>query len=233
MAALEQRPCGEARRGSHPAHLYMQNACAYQCPGGDVLHDVPADAPRVPTFTDVQSLLDAVWRQGDHSGATCAALHTDADGRPVPCPNPPSVAKVMGQAYHLADNLRYAITLPDSPCPAWSLQEPHDAHEFASADGPARCPGWSEPDDGPGPDPAPPQSDAQRIRDLEYVIQRAREALGTDTPSCDHAARITTLEEALRSVLAHAEPHTERCRRTGAISANTVRRWHAVLRGEA
>lgn len=130
------------------------------------------------------------------------------------------------------DPLRYAVLLPDQPCPNWSLQKPHDAHDFASADGLARCAGWGEPDDA-AKEPAPPQSDAQRVRDLEYVIQRAREALGTDISPCDQAARITALEETLRAVLAHAEPHTEHCRRTGALSANTVRRWHAVLRGEA
>jgi len=214
----------------------MQNACVYQCPGGDVLHDLP---PGEVKFADVQATLDAVWQQGDHSGATCAVLHTDAYGRPTPCPNPPLVAKVMGQAYHLADNLRYAVTLPASPCPAWSLQVPHDAHDFASADGPARCPGWSEPDDGPGPQPGEPPTDAERIRGLEYTIQRAREALGTEAPApdCDgHEARIAALEDALRDVLAHFV-HTgypgEPCKQTGWVRVATLDQWHAVLRGEA
>lgn len=133
------------------------------------------------------------------------------------------------------DKLRYAVTLPDSPCPNWSLQEPHDAHNFASADGPARCPGWSEPDDGPGPQPGEPPTDAERIRDLEHILQRAREALGTDTAPCDHAARIAALEDALREVLAkfvHLGHPGEPCKQTGWVRVATLDQWHAVLRGE-
>jgi hypothetical protein len=133
------------------------------------------------------------------------------------------------------DKLRYAVTLPDSPCPNWSLQEPHDAHNFASADGLARCPGWGEPDDGPGPQPGEPPTDAERIRNLEYVIQRAREALGTDTAPCGHAARIAALEDALREVLAkfvHTGHPGEPCKQTGWVRVATLDQWHAVLRGE-
>jgi hypothetical protein len=115
---------------------------------------------------------------------------------------------------------------------------PHDAHGWTYlVDGTAyRCPGWSEPDDGPGPQPGEPPTDAERIRDLEYVIQRAREALGTDTPPCDQAARITALEDALREVLAHfvhSGHPGEPCKQTGWVRVATLNQWHAVLRGEA
>lgn len=145
---LEQRPCGETLRGCHPAHTYMQNACVYQCPGGDVLHDFP---PGEVKFADVQATLDG----------------------------------------------------------------------------------------GPGPQPGEPPTDAERIRDLKHVIQRAREALGTETPAatCDgHEARITALESALRDALAHfvhpGHPG-EPCKQTGWVRVDTIDQWHAVLRGEA
>lgn len=127
-----------------------------------------------------------------------------------------------------------AVDTVEIPCPLKTFEKPHDAHEQIYENiGLWRCDGWWESDDDPDPQPGDPLTDAERVRNLEHILQRAREVLGTDTPPCDHAARITALEETLRAVLAHAEPHTERCRRTGAISANTVRRWHAVLRGEA
>lgn len=195
---FEQRPCGEALRGSHSAHLYMQNCRAYQCPGGAVLHDFP---PGEVKFADVQATLDAVWQQGEWQSAFRANAVT------APCPEAGAKA--------------------------------HDAHYYLSADGPACCPGWSEPDDGPGPQPGEPPTDAERIRGLEYTIQRAREALGAEAPATvcgGHEARIAALEDALRDVLAHFV-HTghpgEPCKQTGWVRVATIDQWHAVLRGEA
>jgi hypothetical protein len=71
----------------------------------------------------------------------------------------------------------------ETPCPRSSREEPHDAHNWYSPlDGPARCPGYSEPDDGHA-EPGPPQSVAEQVRDLERIIERVREAVGTDQPT--------------------------------------------------
>lgn len=129
-----------------------------------------------------------------------------------------------------------AVDTVEIPCPLKTFEKPHDAHEQIYENiGLWRCPGWGEPDDGVK-EPAPPQTDAQRIRDLEYVIQRAREALGADQPPCDHTARITALEDALREVLAkfvHPGHPGEPCKQTGWVRTATLDQWHAVLRGEA
>lgn len=133
-----------------------------------------------------------------------------------------------------------ASTLPLRPCLMVS-DVPHDAHDWTylvDAYG-YHCPGWSEPNDGPGPEPAPPQTDAQRVRDLEYAIQRAREALGTDMVlvGCEeHTTRIGVLEGTLRDVLAHfvhSGHPGEPCKQTSWVSVRTINQWHAVLRGAA
>lgn len=94
----------------------------------------------------------------------CAVLHYDHQGNAIPCP---------GHGLH---------QVRDVPCPRWSREEGHDAHGWsAPVDGPSHCPGYGKPDDGVK-ESAPPQTAEQQVRDLEYVIQRAREALGTDMP---------------------------------------------------
>jgi hypothetical protein len=112
------------------------------------------------------------------------------------------------------------------------MGSPHDAHD--RTDGQGRCPGYGEPDDG-AKEPAPPQTIAEQVRDLEYVIERVREAVGTDMAlaSCEHTARIESLESALRGVLAMFEKEIEQRRIMGALSINTVRGWWNALDGEA
>lgn len=59
--------------------------------------------------------------------------------------------------------------LPASPCPGWSLQEPHEAHDFVTpTDGPARCPGWEEPP--PQPDRRPPYAVAYSVQGHLYEV---------------------------------------------------------------
>lgn len=154
------------------------------------------------------------------------------------------------------------------PCRKWSLEEAHDAHDWiAPVDGPARCPGHGGPVvghvsigldyvrehygegatpqthraylDGGHAEPAPPQTDTEKIRDLERVIERVREAVGTDTVlvGCEkHEPRITALEDVLREVLAqfvHPTHPGEPCKQTGHVAVRAIDRWHAVLGGEA
>lgn len=119
-----------------------------------------------------------------------------------------------------------------NPCPKWSLEQAHDAHDWnAPVDGPSHCPGFSAPAEGHA-EPAPPQTAEEKVRDLEYVIQRVREVVGTDQPVTPTGERITALETTLREVLATFESETDRRRLAGAISINTIRRWHNVLDGE-
>lgn len=135
-------------------------------------------------------------------------------------------------------DVRPPDSVAGSPCPLRALRKPHDAHDFRPTDESVHCPGYAEPDNGPGPEPSLSQTDAERIRDLEHTLQRVREALGTETPAatCDgHHARITALETTLRDVLAqfvHAGHPGEPCKQTGWIRAATLDRWHTVLRGE-
>jgi len=89
-------------------------------------------------------------------------------------------------------------------------------------------------DDGGHAEPAPPQTAEERVRDLEYVIQRVREAVGTDQPvvPCDaHTTRIEALETALRGVLSMFEREIEQRLLTGALSISTVRRWRNAADG--
>lgn len=141
----------------------------------------------------------------------CAVLHTDRSGNPVPCPGYPDPT--------------------DNPCYVHGMGSPHDAHD--RTDGRGHCPGYSEPDDGTK-EPAPPQTIAEQVRDLERTIERVREAVGTDLVliSCEeHAARIESLESSLRGVLGMFEKEIEQRRIMGALSINTVRRWHNTLDG--
>lgn len=121
------------------------------------------------------------------------------------------------------------------PCPMRAQNHPHDTHEWNAGEG--RCPGFSEPEEFAS-EPAPPQTAEERARDLEYVIQRVREAVGTDAilVSCEeHTTRITALETTLRDVLAQFvhDTHPGRpCKQTGHINVETIRRWHNVLNGE-
>lgn len=89
-----------------------------------------------------------------------------------------------------------------------------------------------------GTEPGEPQTDAERARDLENILQRVREVVGTDMVlvSCEeHEVRIAELTTALRDVLAqfvhHGHPG-EPCKQTGWVSVRTVQRWQAVLDGE-
>lgn len=121
-----------------------------------------------------------------------------------------------------------------TPCPKWSLEQAHDAHDWnAPVDGPSHCPGYDATDEGQ-PEPASPRTLAEQVRDLERTIERVREAVGTDAVlvSCEeHAARIETLGSALRGVLAMFEKQIEQRILMGALGVNTVRRWHAALDG--
>lgn len=199
----EERPCRLTLGAFHGTHRYMLGGVIYQCPGGSYHLDAP--------------------------------FIVESESRPY------EVRTTAGERYLAeADDVRQdvawvnfraggVLTLSVRATDVRTIRQvdPEEIENAADAPDPrdtalARVRELPE-----------SPTDAERIRDLEYVIQRAREALGAETPPCDHVARITALEETLQAVLAHAEPHTERCRRTGAISANTVRRWHAVLRGEA
>jgi hypothetical protein len=112
----------------------------------------------------VRSELDrpAGEREPDIS---CALLHTDRKGNPIPCPG-------------------YAKPGED-PCYVHGLGSPHDAHQ--RSDG-GWCPGLSEPDDGVT-EPAPPPTVTEQVRDLERIIQRVREAVSTDRPDIELAAQ--------------------------------------------
>lgn len=115
------------------------------------------------------------------------------------------------------------------PCPMRVQNHPHDAHDWNAGEG--RCPGFSAPAEGHA-EPAPPQTAEEKVHDLEHVIQRVREAVGTDQPVTPTGERITALETTLREVLATFESETDRRRLAGAIRINTIRRWHNVLDGE-
>lgn len=118
-----------------------------------------------------------------------------------------------------------------APCPMLAQRQPHDTHEWHNGAG--WCPGYGEPDDGTK-EPAPPQTIAEQVRDLERTIERVREAVGTDMVliSCEeHAARIESLESSLRGVLGMFEKEIEQRRIMGALSINTVRAWHNTLDG--
>jgi hypothetical protein len=66
------------------------------------------------------------------------------------------------------------------PCYFPGMGSPHDAHD--RSDGTGWCPGYSEPEEGIT-EPAPPQTVAEQVRDLERIIERVREAVGTDQPA--------------------------------------------------
>jgi hypothetical protein len=88
--------------------------------------------------------------------------------------------------------------------------------------------------DGGLAEPAPPQTAEDRARDLEHVIQRVREAVGTDVPATATEARVDLLESTLREVLGRFvhETHPGRpCLQTDHVSTATVKRWNAVLNG--
>lgn len=126
-----------------------------------------------------------------------------------------------------------------APCPQVRSREQHEGHDwFAPVDGRAHCLGYDAGEEGHA-EPAPPQTDAEKIRDLEHILHRVREVVGTDMTlvSCEeHTARIAALSTALRQVLAEFrfDTHPGRpCKQTGHISVETIRRWHAVLDGEA
>lgn len=63
-----------------------------------------------------------------------------------------------------------AVDTVEIPCPLKTFEKPHDAHEQIYENiGLWRCPGWGEPDDGVK-EPAPPQTYAQRVRDLDLFV---------------------------------------------------------------
>jgi hypothetical protein len=126
-----------------------------------------------------------------------------------------------------------ADALKSHPClDARVDRHPHDAHDWVELfNGPVHCPGYGEPDEGVK-EPAPPQTPEEKVHDLEHVIQRVREAVGTDQPVTPTGERITALETTLREVLAQFvhDTHPGRsCKQTGHVNVETVRRWHAVL----
>lgn len=65
------------------------------------------------------------------------------------------------------------------PCKLAAKSTPHDAHLLDGAW--ARCPGYSEPDEG-YPEPGAPPTVAEQVRDLERIIECVREAVATDQP---------------------------------------------------
>lgn len=79
------------------------------------------------------------------------------------------------------------------PCPMRAQNHPHDAHDWNAGEG--RCPGYGEPEEF-APEPAPPQTLAGQVRDLGRIVERVREAVGTDQPAVDPGGREV---EALRS----------------------------------
>jgi hypothetical protein len=111
-------------------------------------------------------------------------------------------------------------------------QHAHDAHEWD--EGEKRCPGYGEPNEGQ-PEPSPPQTAEEKVRDLEHVIERVRETVGTDMVlvSCEqHEARITELAAALSEVLARFvhDTHPGRpCKQSGHVHVETIARWRNVL----
>lgn len=84
------------------------------------------------------------------------------------------------------------------PCPMRAQNHPHDTHECHAGEG--RCPGYGEPEEF-APEPAPPQTAGQIRRDLEYVIQRVREAVGTDQPAIPVEPVDSRLAAIVREVL--------------------------------
>lgn len=91
-------------------------------------------------------------------------------------------------------------------------------------------------DDGGPAEPALPQTAEQQVRDLERIIERVREVVGTDQAVTPAEERVAALEGTLREVLSqfvHKTHPGEPCLQTGHVAVKTVERWRAVLQGGA
>lgn len=259
------RPCGETLRGSHANHRYMLEGSIYQCSGGDIQAGPVQLRPKalLPVVVALERRQRAAKRHPllmpplpacPMCGVQPAEV-IESTGRPMsfearllfkPCDHAFTVAEddayeATQEARNLVDDEenRPAGERVTAPCPQVRQLEPRNAHNwFAPVDGRARCPGYDAPDGGHA-EPAPPQTDAERARDLEHILQRVRETVGTDIVlvSCEeHEVRIAELTTALRDVLAqfvHNGHPGEPCKQTGWVSVRTVQRWQAVLDGEA
>jgi hypothetical protein len=125
------------------------------------------------------------------------------------------------------------------PCSQWSREESHDAHDWnAPIDGPTHCPGYSEPEEG-NPEPAPSPSLAGQVRDLERIIERVREAVGTDEPVSE--ARRGGYREDVEASASRAEQAEQRAAEaerklsqhkaaiTDALGMDRLRDWDDIL----
>ena len=112
----------------------------------------------------------------------------------------------------------------------------HGSHRYMIGGTGYQCPGGDMRE--LSAEPAPPHTVAEQVRDLKRVIERVREAVGTDTVlvSCEqHETRIGELSTALREVLAqfvHDTHPGRRCKQTGHVNVGTIARWQSVLQEE-
>lgn len=85
-------------------------------------------AARQQALTKARHIRQAL----DRAGYTVTARAQDGPTAPT---EPPPDARAAQDSHRLAQT-------PSAPCPRWSAEEPHPAHDWdAPVDGPSRCPG--------------------------------------------------------------------------------------------
>lgn len=128
-----------------------------------------------------------------------------------------------------------AASPPERPC-GETPRGSHGSHRYMLDGALYQCAG-GEVREQTG-EPAPPQTVAEQVHDLERILERVREAVGTDMVlvSCEqHEARIAALETTLRAVLSrfvHETHPGRRCKQTDHVNVETIAGWHAVLDGD-
>lgn len=209
-----ERPCGETPRGSHGSHRYMIDGALYQCPGGD-MRELSAEPVKlgVKHLIPVVVALERRQRAGKHHPLLMPPLPTCPR-----CGTPP--IEVIESTGH---PMSFEARLLFKPCGHAFTATEDIAYEAAQearslVDDEENRPASEREDEGHA-EPAPPQTVAEQVRDLERIIERVREAVGTDMTlvGCEqHETRLAEVTQESENLRGWAEALQVRLRETKA-----------------